>query len=428
MKGIRFFGVLLVTLLILTAWNGVSLAQPVEIDFFYGLGGFLGEVVEDFIARFNASQDEVRVTGITFGDFDETLHAFQASIAAQNPPAAAMLVPSPTVTFATRGILEPLNDFMAADPDFDVDDYVPAFMDLITLDGNIYALPLFGTTQVLYYRKDLFAEAGINPNEALKTWEGLSQAAAQLTQRENGEVVVYGWEPMWGRFNMMDAVFSRGGQVLSDDGTKVLIDSPIWVETWDAFRKWIHEDEIMRIHYGGVGWEYWYRTIDDVLEGRAAGYTGSSGDQGDLDFQIVAAHPQPGWERHVAAPVAEARYAVVPSRIPQEEQEAAFQWLAFFTSPAMTAEWNMKTGYMAVRLSAREDPTFKAFVEENPQALVPLTQAETASTIFLDPTGGLILQALDDATDMVQIQGIPAAEALGQAAKIAQEALDRALR
>ena len=89
---------------------------------------------------------------------------------------------------------------------------------------------------------------------------------------------------MWGTKNMMDAVFSKGGTVLSEDGKTVTIDSPEWIDTWDLFRKWIHEDKTMRIHSGGQGWEYWYKTIDDVMKGQAAGYTGSSGDQGDLDF------------------------------------------------------------------------------------------------------------------------------------------------
>lgn len=44
----------------------------------------------------------------------------------------------------------------------------------------------------------------------------------------------------------------------------------------------------MAIHSGGQGWEYWYQTIDDVIQNKAGGYTGSSGDQADLDFSIVA--------------------------------------------------------------------------------------------------------------------------------------------
>ena len=48
----------------------------------------------------------------------------------------------------------------------------------------------------------------------------------------------------------------------------------------------------MTIHSGGQGWEYWYKTIDDVLQDKAGGYTGSSGDQADLDFTKVGAIEQ----------------------------------------------------------------------------------------------------------------------------------------
>ena len=39
-----------------------------------------------------------------------------------------------------------------------------------------------------------------------------------------------GWEPMWGKWNMVDAVLSNGGKVFSDDGKTVTINSKEWVE------------------------------------------------------------------------------------------------------------------------------------------------------------------------------------------------------
>ena len=403
-------------------------AQEVEIDFYYGLGGFLGEMVEEFITDFNEEHPDIKVRGVTYGDYAETLQAFQAGVAAGDPPAATMLEPSPTVEFASRGLLAPLNDHLANDSQTDPDDYTQAFFELTNIDGNQYALPLFGTTQILYYRHDIFEEEGVSPDK-LNTWEGMEEAARQLTKKdEDGNVQRYGWMPMWGRFNMMDAVFSRGGQVLSDDGTEVMIDSEVWVDTWEKFRVWIHEEEIMGIHHSGVGWEYWYNTIDDVLEGNAAGYTGSSGDQGDLDFDIVSAHVQPGWEDHgPTKAVGEARYGVIAKGLSEEEEQAAYKFLAYFSSPAKSARWQMETGYLSVRESAREIDEFSEFLENNPHAMVPLKQLETASQIFIDPTGGDILQALDDAADQVQIEGTSAEKALQQAAERAQRALDNEL-
>ena len=93
---------------------------------------------------------------------------------------------------------------------------------------------------------------------------------------------------MWGADNLTDAALSNGGTIFSEDGKKVTINSEEWIEAWDGFGKWIHDDKTMAIHSGGQGWEYWYKTIDDVIQNKAGGYTGSSGDQADLDFSVVA--------------------------------------------------------------------------------------------------------------------------------------------
>ncbi|WP_399694588.1 hypothetical protein [Vibrio sp.] len=88
----------------------------------------------------------------------------------------------------------------------------------------------------------------------------------------------------------------------------------------------------------------------------------------------------------------------------------------------------MFTGYIPVRNSVSEVPEYQAFTQDNPQALIPLKQANTATKDFLDPTNGKIMDALKVAADQIQIQNVPADKALKQAAKKAQRALDRANR
>ncbi|WP_419095858.1 ABC transporter substrate-binding protein [Halalkalibacter suaedae] len=396
--------------------------EPVEIEFWYGLGGNLGENVERIISEFNESQDDVVVTGVAQGNYDETEQKIQAAIAAKKVPAAVLLGDDTVYTFGNKGILAPMDELIKADKDLKPEDFVEAFYQQGTVNEIQYGLPLYGTTQVMYYRKDLFEEVGISA-DSLDTFESLGEAAAKIKEEKG----IYGWMPMWGAANLMDFAMSNGAKYLSEDGKTVTIDSPEWIEAWEFIRKAIHEDETMAINHGGEGWAYWYKTIDDVLQDRAAGYTGSSGDQGDLDFTKVAAYPQPGWEDHAAAPHAYALLASIPALASPEQQEAAYQFITFFNSPEKTADWSMNTGYIAVRTSANEVPEFKKFAKENPQILVPLKQAETATPPFHDPTGGKIIDALTKAADKVEIEGIPAAEALKEAQIEAQRELDRVL-
>lgn len=398
----------------------------VEIEFWYGLGGKLGEVVQDFIKRFNEAQNEVHVTGVVMPDYDTTLQKLQAAIAAKNPPAIALISGSRIQDLIVPGVLRPYDDLIAADPDFHPEDIPEAFFNLGLHEGKHYGIPLYGTTQILYCRKDFFEELGISP-DMLNTYQGLAEAARQCRVVENGEVVRWGWEPMWeaGSSNMVDAALSNGGKILSDDGKQVLINSPEWVEVWEAFRTWLHEEKIMRIHYGGEGWAYWYDTIDDVMQGRACGYTGSSGDQGDLDFSIIAGHIQPGWGDHPPAPRALAHQAVIPLGVSDEQAQAAYKMIKFFTSTDMTAEWSTRTGYIAVRLSAQNSPVLKEAAQTTmPAITVPLEQLKFAQPDFIDPTGGKIWDAMVKAGDRVQIEGIAAKQALDEAAAEAQAALD----
>jgi len=398
--------------------------EPVTIEFWYGLGGKLGENMKKLIEKFNASQDEVIVKGVAQGDYSETQKKLQAAIATSQVPAAVL---SSNADWARKGLFAPMDDFIAQDTNFKADDFVQTFLNQGKVDGKQYFLPMYGSTQVLYYSKAAFDKNGIKP-EDLKTWEGLAAAAAKMTVKEGDKTKFYGWEPMWGSGNMMDAAYSNGGRVLSEDGKTVMIDSPEWVHAWEMFRKWIHDDKIMRIHSGGQGWEYWYKTIDDVMKGQAAGYTGSSGDQGDLDFNIVAALEQPGWEgKGEGRPGAGALLAGIPAKASDEQKLAAYKWFTFFTSAENTAFWSMNTGYIAVRQSALEDPAFKAYSEKNPQSKVPLAQAAHASSPFEDPTGGKISDALKIAADKVQIENVPAAEALKEAKETAQKELDKKL-
>lgn len=400
----------------------------IQIEFWYGLGGELGKTMENKIKEFNACQDRIEVIGVQQSNYDETKRMIQAAVASGDVPATALMGYDALNMFKGRGVLEPLDSYIEADEDFNKEDYFETFLKYcIDNDGQTVGLPVYGTTQIMYYRKDVFEDAGIDPEEAFKNWQSLAEAAKKMTVVKNGETVFYGWEPMYDEINLKDMAYSNGGDVLNEDGTKVTINTPEWVEPWESVRKWIHEDKIMRIHFGGDGWEYWYKTIDDVMQDRAAGYTGSSGDQGDLDFSKIAAHIQPGFNDHAPSPYADALTCAVLAKASDEEKQAGFEWLTYLTSAESTADFSMKTGYIPVRKQVLEVPKFKQYLEEHPEAKVPIEQMEFSQMNFIDPTGGKILQALADAADLVEIENVPAQEALDKAQEIAQQALDEYL-
>jgi multiple sugar transport system substrate-binding protein len=418
----KLVSLLLAAIMLLSVCSIAAADGRVEVEFWYGLGGATGEIVKQTIEEFNAMQDKYTVIGVTKGDYTETFQEIQAPIASGNPPALTILEYSQISKLADKNALEDLTPYIA-DSDYNPDDIVPAFFNQGKFGDKIFALPLQGTTQVFYYNSKLMQQIGIeNPDEMLSSWEGTLEISKKAK-----EAGLMGWEPMYRRYNLIDLAYANGGKLLSDDGRTVLFNSPEWVEAWQFIRDAIDEG-CMAIHHGGQGWEFWYNTIDDVMLDRAVGYTGSAGDQGDLDFSYIVAHTQPekGLNGKGGAAVVEATQLTVLAGASPEAKQGAFEFAKYLTNTEHTANWSLKTGYIAVRLSAQEDPAYAAYAAENPQITIPLKQAaEIGAAYILDPTGNEIYDALDTACDLVEIELVDAQEALDEAAKTAQKALDK---
>ena len=393
----------------------------VEITFWYSGGKTAVDVLTEMTEEFNASQDKYEITGVTQADYTETYEKLQAGIAGKKAPDIALIDVDKARNLSSKELITDISEYVKNDEEFDREDYLDVFYDQgVDKEGKLFAFPAYGTTQVMYYNKAAFEAAGIAP-ESIKTWQDL-EAAAKLMTKEDGSVV--GWEPMWGYKNLIDAAFSNGASLYNDDMTEVTINSEEWVEVWESFRKWIHDDKIMKINSGGQGWEYWYNTIDDVLQNKAGGYTGSSGDQADLDFEIVGAMEQPGFGENPSYPTAEVLQYVMLESSSDEEKQGVYEFMKFFTTPENQAQWSMKTGYVSTRKSTQDTEEFKAYTEKNPQALVPLTQSTHASILPEDIAGGKIYDALSIAADQIELENVPAQKALDEAQKTAQAALE----
>lgn len=395
---------------------------PTTIEFWYGLGSEADLKMKEIVQGFNDSQDEVIVKAIPQADYTETYQKLQAAIAAKNAPGLFIADSSSLTDLASKSALAPLNKYTDADSIYDRADFLNVFIDAAYTGDDLYAIPAYGTTQVMYYRKDLYEKAGIDPTEAFSTWENLVAASKELQKQG---IVEYGHLPMWGSGNLIDIALSNGGQIMSSDGKEVLIDDLAWIEAWEFIQQQIFDDKTMKVNAGGQGWEHWYKTIDEVLAGKSAGYTGSSGDKGNLDFSVIDSIPQPGLNGNQAAPTVGAMFMAAPAINNDQEIEAAYQFMRYFSSAEVNVDWASTIGYIPVRESAMQVPEYAAFIEENPYAGVPYEQALTGSSDFVDPTGGKILDALTIAADKVELQNESVEKALKEAKKVAQEALDK---
>lgn len=394
--------------------------EKTKLEFYYGLGGKLGETMSKIIADFNSSNEKYEIVPIVQGNYSETLQALQASLAAGKPPALAINGYPEFMKLAKNDVLLPLDENISQ-PEYNKDDIL--LLEQGKYEESTLAVPAYVSTQMMYYRKDIFEKYNID-YDSLESFEQFAEAAKLIKEKED----IFGWSVMWYAEHMIDYARSAGGDIVSEDGKTVTIDSEEWIYAWDLIRKLIHEDKTMETVYGGNGWEWWYKTIDNVMNGKSAGYTGSSGDGGDLDFTKVATGMQKGFNGSKPRPVAVSVVFNLFKDSSIEQQQGAWEFVKFFSEADRTAYWAVETGYIPIRNSAVDTEIFQNKMKENPYLSTPLEQVKANGIApYVDPTGGKIYAEIELAKDKVLIQNMPAEKVLKEAKAKAQEELNKVL-
>jgi multiple sugar transport system substrate-binding protein len=125
-----------------------------------------------------------------------------------------------------KNIPAQLDDYIAAEKDFDRQGFHQAMFDIGTASGKIYALPFAISLPIVYVNLDLLKQAGGDPNNLPKTWDELIAQAKKIKALGpdiNG--VTYVWD-ITGNWLWQAPVFARGGTMLNADETKVAFNGP----------------------------------------------------------------------------------------------------------------------------------------------------------------------------------------------------------
>ena len=131
--------------------------------------------------------------------------------------------------FINQGFLYPLNEYVEQDPEL-LKKIHPEILKVITVDGKIYCIPWFQCVQALYYRKDLYKTAGLDPNKPPRDWDEFYEYCKKLTIPEEGQ---YGFGfsggPSGAAFYWINFLWQAGGDIVAQDETgewKSVFNSP----------------------------------------------------------------------------------------------------------------------------------------------------------------------------------------------------------
>ncbi|MBI1173345.1 sn-glycerol-3-phosphate ABC transporter substrate-binding protein UgpB [bacterium] len=154
-----------------------------EITWWHAMGGELGTKLEQIVAAYNASQTEYHVTPVYKGSYAETMTAAIAAFRAGQQPDIVQVFEVGTGTMmAAKGAVYPVYQLMkdAGEP-FDPKAFLPAVVGYYTdTDGNMLSMPFNSSTPILYYNKDVFKKAGLDPEAPPKTWAELAADSKKI--------------------------------------------------------------------------------------------------------------------------------------------------------------------------------------------------------------------------------------------------------
>jgi multiple sugar transport system substrate-binding protein len=144
-------------------------------------------------------------------------------------------------TFASRGLVEPIDDFVAKNPNYS--DFAPALFEDCKYKGKTYFVPTSWNNIMIHYNRDHFDKAGIAYPKAGWTWDEFRDIAKKLTIKDSsGTVTQWGYEVPNQNFFLQPWLFSNGTGALNDDWSASNMLDPKVAESLQFLHDIIHVD------------------------------------------------------------------------------------------------------------------------------------------------------------------------------------------
>jgi len=405
-----------------------ALAQaPVEVPFFFpvAVGGPITKIIDGYAADFEKDNPGIKLRPIYSGSYQDTIAKALTAVKSGEPPVTSILLSTDMYTLIDEDAIVPFDDLIKTAEDRAwLKSFFPAFMENSQTGGKTWGIPFQRSTVVLYYNKEAFKEAGLDPNRPPGTWQEMADHAQKLTKRDaSGNVTQWGVQipssgfPYW---LFQGLAIENGVNLMNEAGTQVYYDRP---EVIGALQYWVDLVNKYKVHPPGI--VEWGTTPKDFFERKVAMIWTTTGNltnvKNNAKFDFGVAMLPAGKQR--GSPTGGGNFYIFKKSTPAQ-REAAFKFIKWATTPERAAKWGIDTGYVAVRADAWDTPTMKQYVAGFAPAAVARDQLQYAKAELSTHDNQRVTKALNDGLQAA-LTGTKNPE---QAMKDAQREADRLLR
>lgn len=387
--------------------GGAGAQAPVTLRYYYPVGasGPLNKLMTDMVNDFNASHPGIRVEPVFAGNYVEAMAKAMTAVMGGTPPDLAVLDTPELFSLLDRNAIMPLDDLIAqAGGKPWLDDFYGALLLNARANGHIYSIPWQRSTPIVFYNKDMFRKAGLDPNQPPKTWTELVQDAQKLTVRDaSGHVTQWGVEaPVvdTSPWVFQGFLIEAGARYFDPNGKWVKFNSP---EAVSALQFILDLQNKYKVAPPGPSSKaFWDQVPQDFIQQKVAIIYTTTG-----NMTFIRTNATFGWnaafmpaDKRYGAPTGGGSFYIF-NRIPQDHVQAAWTFIRWMTEPAQAARWSIGSGYVPIRKTELSTPAFSAYLKQVPQALTATLQlrwaGEQMTVHDVDQIGTILVTAVQAA-------------------------------
>ena len=334
------------------------------IPFWHSMEGELGKEVDSLAQRFNDTHPDYKIVPVYKGNYEQSLSAGIAAFRTGNAPALLQVYEVGTATMMASKAIKPVYEvFKEAGINFDESQFVPTVSGYYTdsRTGHLLSQPFNSSTPVLYYNKDAFKKAGLDPEQPPKTWQDLAEYTAKLKAAGMKCGYASGWQGWI--------------QIENFDGTDAVLE----------FNKPEQVKHIALLEALNKKGDFSYfgrkdESTEKFYNGDCAITTASSGSLADIRHYAkfnygVGMMP---YDADVKGAPQNAIIGGASLWVMQGKDNGTYkgvaEFLDFLAKPENAAEWHQKTGYLPITKAAYDLTREQGFYSKNPGADIATRQ------------------------------------------------------
>jgi sn-glycerol 3-phosphate transport system substrate-binding protein len=353
-------------------------AAPVEIQMWHAMGGQLGVELNDIVTKFNSSQSEYKVVPVFKGSYPETMAAGIAAYRAGDAPAILQVFEVGTATMmAAKKAIVPVSEvFKRAGVPVSSSEFIPTIAGYYSEASGLASMPFNSSTAVLYWNKDAFKKAGLDPNTPPKTWDEVAADAAKLKAAGEKCGFTTGWQG-WIQIEQFSAwhglpiaSYENGFTSLN---TVLEFNGPAQVRHIALLGKMAHDGTFTYVGRTTEATPKFYSGDCGIMTDSSGSYANIA-KYAKFDWGVAMMPYDPTVK---GAPqnaiIGGASLWVLNGKSPQVYKGVA-KFFQFLASAPIAAKWAEDTGYLPVTKAANELMTKQGFYAKHPGSDIAIRQ------------------------------------------------------